>query len=145
MRRVGSIDWVYSGKAMLGFSTYARVRHGQLAAGMVARRNLVLYRQPAGAAQQPAAGGADRLAAPQRCQAATGSPLRHPRLGGVARPSPLHSLFAGGGHRLSSALAVDQKPLLPRLAGERAAQPSPVMPRGARHLAAPLLGTPDPG
>lgn len=67
---------------------------------MVARRNLVLYRQPAGAAQQPTAGGADRPAAPQRCQGTTGSPLHHPRLGGVARPSPLHPLFAGRGHRL---------------------------------------------
>lgn len=111
---------------------------------MVARRNLVLYRQPAGAAQQPVAGGADRLAAPQRCQGAAGSPLRHPRLGGVARPSPLHSLFAGGGHRLPPALAADQKPFFPRLAGERATQPYPLAPRGAGHLATPLLGTPDP-
>lgn len=79
--------------------------HGQLATGMVARRNLVLYRQPAGAAQQPVAGGADRPVASQRCQGATGSPLRHPRLGGTARPSPLHSLFAGRGHRFPPALA----------------------------------------
>ena len=92
-------------------------RHGQLAAGMVARRNLVLYRQPAGAAQQQSAGGADRPAAPQRCQGAAGSPLRHSRLGGVTRPSPLHSLFAGRGHRFPPALAADQKPLFPRLAG----------------------------
>ena len=118
---------------------------GQLAAGMVARRNLVLYRQPAGAAQQPVAGGADRPAAPQRCQGATGSPLRHSRLGGVARPSSLHPLFAAGGHRLPPALAADQKPLFSRLAGERAPQPDPATPRGAGHLAAPLLGTPDPG
>lgn len=119
--------------------------HGQLAAGMVARRNLVLYRQPAGAAQQPAAGGADRPAAPQRCQGAAGSPLRHPRLGGTARPSPLHSLFAGGRYRFPPALAANQKPLFPRLAGDRAPQPDPVTPRGAGHLATPLLGTFDPG
>ena len=66
-------------------------------------------------------------------------------MGGVARPSPLHSLFAGGGHRLPPALAADQKPLLPRLADERAPQPDPVTQRGAGHLATPLLGTPDPG
>ncbi len=130
---------------MLGFSTYARGRYGQLAAGMVARRNLVLYRQPAGAAQQSVAGGADRPAAPQRCQGATGSPLRHSRMGGVARPSPLHPLFAGRGYRFPPAVAVDQKPLFPRLAGDRAPQSDPVTPRGAGHLATPLLGTPDPG
>lgn len=110
----------------LAFRSQRGEKDGQLAAGMVARRNLVLYRQPAGAAQQPVAGGADRPAAPQRCQGATGSPFRHSRMGSVARPSPLHSLFAGGGHRLPSALAADQKPLFPRLAGERAAQPDPV-------------------
>ncbi len=119
--------------------------HGQLAAGMVAWRNLVFYRQPAGAAQQQVAGGADRPAAPQRCQGAAGSPLRHSRMGSVARPSPLHSLFAGGGHRFPPALAADQNSLFPRLAGQRTAQPDPVTPWGAGHLAAPLLGTPDPG
>lgn len=129
----------------LAFRPRREEGYGQLAAGMVARRNLVLYRQPAGAAQQSAAGGADRPAASQRCQGATGSPLRHSRLGGVARPSPLHSLFAGGRHRFPLALAADQKSLFPRLAGERAAQPDPVTPRGEGHLATPLLGTPDPG
>ena len=129
----------------LAFRSQRGERDGQLAAGMVARRNLVLYRQPAGAAQQPVAGGADRPAAPQRCQGATGSPLRHSCMGGVARPSPLHSLFAGGGHRFPPALAADQKPLFPRLAGKRAAQPDPVTPRGAGHLATPLLGASDPG
>ena len=83
--------------------------------------------------------------APQRCQGATGSSLRHSRMGSVARPSPLHSLIAGGGHRFPPALAADQKSLFPRLADERAAQPDPVTPRGAGHLATPLLGTPDPG
>ena len=71
----------------LAFRLRQGARNGQLAAGMVARRNLVLYRQPAGAAQQPTAGGADRPAASKRCQGATGSPLRHSYLGGVARPS----------------------------------------------------------
>lgn len=80
VRVIGYID----NKAMLGFSVSTREKDGKLAAGMVARRNLVLYRQPAGAAQQPVAGGADRPAAPQRCQGATGSPLRHSRMGGVA-------------------------------------------------------------
>lgn len=129
----------------LAFRSQQGKEDGQLAAGMVARRNLVLYRQPAGAAQQPVAGGADRPAAPQRCQGATGSPLRHSRMGGVARPSPLHPLFAGGRLRFPPALAADQKPLFPRLAGERATQPDTFTPRGTGHLAAPLLGTSDPG
>lgn len=129
----------------LAFRSQRGERDGQLAAGMVARRNLVLHRQPAGAAQQPVAGGADRSAAPQRCQGATGSPLRHSRMGGVARPSPLHPLFARRGHRFPPALAADQKPLFPRIASDRTAQPDPLTPRGAGYLAAPLLGTPDPG
>ena len=66
-------------------------------------------------------------------------------MGGVARPSPLHPLFAGRGYRFPPAVAVDQKPLFPRLAGDRAPQSDPVTPRGAGHLATPLLGTPDPG
>ena len=129
----------------LAFRSQQGKEDGQLAASMVARRNLVLYRQPAGAAQQPVAGGADRPAAPQRCQGAAGSPLRHPRLGGVARPSPLHSLSTGRGHRFPPAVAAHEKPFLPRLAGQRAPQPDPATPRGAGHLATPLLGTPDPG